>query len=52
MKENSKVAVVSVSNRSSFAKNMGTRAIVLKKGEIIYNGDIEEAVILFQSLNK
>ena len=52
MSNNLKAAVVSVSNRSAFSKEFGTRAIVLEKGEIIYNGDIEEAVKLFQSLNK
>ena len=52
MRDDITATVVSVSNRASYAKNIGTRAIVLEKGKIVYNGSIEEAIKLFQSLNK
>ena len=52
LKQNPNTTAVIVSNRGAFAKETGTRAIVLEKGIIEYNGSVEEAAKLFQTLNR
>lgn len=52
LNQNPNTTAVIVSNRGAFTKKTGTRAIVLEKGQIEFDGNVEEASKLFQTLNK
>lgn len=52
MDEKPHITVLMVSNRLAFVKNLGTRTIVLDKGKIVFDGDANEAISIFQELNK
>lgn len=44
--------LIVVSNRNGVLRELGTRAIVLDHGQIIYDGTVEEAAELFDKINK
>ena len=52
LEQNPQTTAVIVSNRAAFSKGIGTRAVVLEKGQIELSGNVEEATKLFQTLNK
>lgn len=45
-----KCSAIISSNRIPFAKDIGTRGIVLDKGKVVFDGDIMEAVRAFKTL--
>ena len=52
LEQNPQTTAIIVSNRAAFSKETGTRAIVLEKGRLEFDGNVEEATKLFQTLNK
>lgn len=50
--ENEGRTVLYVSHNMNTIRNLCTRCIVLDKGKIVYDGDVEEAITVYMSYNK
>ena len=51
LEENEDVSAIIVSNHVNYIKDICSRAIVLNKGKLIYNGSVEEATSIFKAIN-
>lgn len=51
LEENEDVSAIIVSNHVNYIKDICSRAIVLDKGKLIYDGSVEEATRLFKTIN-